>query len=406
MISYETIAIALALLIATLGVFVEIVRGQVKLRGYQDIARDVQGIVHGISGEVDRDGHDLLVRGSMRSWPVLIRFSRAEHEPGVHMTMPVPSNVSLYCVPVKHEGETGRVSLKTADERFDARFKLTTNSSAVEAKLLIANPSTLSEIQKLCGPSQALLSLEGQTLDVTEMVIPEEDLSQRVLGSVMSMTKIAGAAMKMPGTKAESIPPVPHRRNWLRTAYIGIPIVLLVFVFVRARLKHSAPKPAEVSSVPAGLDSQDASRIGNLKPWRLAQAAEFNPDASAWLQQQGQEPKAQVSGDFNGTGQRESAYVLKSVSPETSNPVRLVMLVNGEVRFDAEMPRIDAVAVLPKDKVLSIEWRGRGPAGPPNGDALLVVQRYNDPSSALVVFASGAQLLTGNPKNFSTLTLR
>jgi hypothetical protein len=153
------------------------------------------------------------------------------------------------------------------------------------------------------------------------------------------------------------------------------------------------------------MADDEARQIPEVQLWRLARPADFDADAVSWLRQQGQEAKGSIRGAFAGNDREDSAYVLKHIPDSPGDPSRLVVFLKGQVRFDANMPTAIA-ARISKDRISAIEWRGRGPVGQPDGDGILVIQRYQDPSSAIVLFASGVQLLTGQPRDFHSVSLR
>jgi hypothetical protein len=93
------------------------------------------------------------------------------------------------------------------------------------------------------------------------------------------------------------------------------------------------------------------------------------------------------------------------VGPLGTNSNRLVLFIDDQKRYDAELPQIAVAGRISKDRLSSMDWRGRGPSGSADGDGIIVIQRYNDPSSAIVFFLSGPKLLTGVPKDFRAISL-
>lgn len=400
--TYTEVVVALAVAIPLAGVATEFLLRQYRLRGYGDIAGEAAAIGRAIRGEIDRDSGDLLVRGTMSSSPVLVRFSHSDQRPGLNIQVPAAGNVSLFCVPRGHESG-GRARLSSSDPRFDSRFRLSSNHPAL-ANILFCTPATLAEIQKLCRTSHTFLALDQQRLEITELLIPEENLSQLVLDCIQAMIGIASASRQMPGAEPQPVVHFPRRWNWFRTAYIGAPVLLLSSILLFARLQRpvDVPQPLPAS---LGMAEDEASQIPDVQHWRLAQAADFDGDAAAWLQQQGQKANGYIGASLTDNDREDSAYVLKHIAASPGDPSRLVVFVQGQVRFDATMP-IAIVARIPKDKVKSIEWLGRGPAGQPDGDGILVIQRYQDNSSGIVFFSSGVQFLSGHPRDFHTVSAR
>ena len=94
------------------------------------------------------------------------------------------------------------------------------------------------------------------------------------------------------------------------------------------------------------------------------------------------------------------AIVRIPTSPE--NTARLLIFVNGKLRYDATMP-VAIAGRIPKERIGSIDWHGGGSIGQPDGDGIFVIQNYQDAASAIVFFSSGVQLLSRRPKDFHTL---
>lgn len=401
--TYDQIAMSVAVAILLAGFVLELLLGRLRLRGYTRIARDIRAVVAALHGETDRDSGDLLIRGGVGALPVLIRISHSDQRPGLGIRLPAARGVSLFCIPKGHDMEAGRVSLRSPDPRFEMRFRLSSNHPA-EARMLFLDPSTFAEIQRLCSASSSFLALNDESVEFGELSIPEEDFSRRVLECIRALAKIATASTQMPGAKPPKVARFARRWNWLRTAYVAAPIVLLSSVMLLARLQQTveAPPPAPR---PAGIADNELGQIPDVQHWRLAQPADFDPDATAWLQQQGQQLTAHIRGGFATGESEDSAYILKPMSATTGSPSRLVVFLKGQLRFDANMPEIAIGARIPKERLGSVDWRGRRPAGQPDGDGILIVQKYKDASSAIVLFSSGVQLATGNPTDFHSISL-
>ncbi len=236
-------------------------------------------------------------------------------------------------------------------------------------------------------------------------MIPPQNLAHRVMECIRAMRAVAAVSRQMPGPEPALMVPFRRRWNWFRTVYVGVPVLLLCSLLLLPRLHHPAVKP-QPSPLPSGMAEEVARQIPEVLHWRLAKPGDFDSDAVAWLQQQGQPAEGSVRGVFAADAPEESAYVLKPISAPNGKEARLVILINGRVRFDATLPEVAIAARMPKDRISSIDWRGRAPIGAPDGDGILVIQRYQDPSSALVFFSSGVRLLTGHPRDFHTVSLQ
>ena len=401
-------AIVVAVLVPIVGWLLEAIRGRARLHGFANIAGEIRQLADDLNGDVDRDQTDLLIHGSFEKWPVLVRFSHSSGEPGVHIQIPVPSNLTLFCYPASHKGEEGQTMVRTSDEKFMSRFHLSTNNSPLEVSMILSSPEVVAELGKICD-SQTSLALENRSLDLSSREIIPGALATRLMTCVRGMARVAREVVEAMGSGELDSRSGPKRpANWFRITYLTAPVLILAALGVQAWMTRPAqnvsaetPKPTK-SSIPDAL----ATQIPNLQDWHVAEAAEFDADASAWLQQQGQRPTGHVTAAINDEARNDEAYVLKrSNVPAGGNGGRFVLFVDQQTRYDAELPQIDALGKISKDRIGSVEWRGRGPISGPDGDGIILIQRYNDPTSALIFFMSGPKLLTGVPKDFRTLSL-
>lgn len=394
-----------AVAIPLLGYMVEVVLGKFRLRGYGHIARDVRLLGAAIHGKTDRDGEDVVLRGNAHSWPVAVRFSLSDQKPGLNIRMSVPSSITLFCIPRNQEREVGRVSLRSADPRFEARFRLSTNHP-LEAR--IAFPYTmLGEIEKLCSSTSTFLALENHVLELSELVLPEKSVYQHVFSRIQGMAKIADATAQMPGAATSKAAPGFGRQwNWFRTAYIGFPILLIVSLFVLTRA-HQAPSAASPPvPYPVGISREEAAQIPDIQQWRLAQPVDFAPGGWSWMQQHGSTLTGRIPVSFTHSATGGVAYILKRIDGTDGRSGRLVMFADGQLRFDLALPEFAIVAPIRLDVIESIQWTGRAPVGQADSDGILVVRRMEGSETATIFFFSGLHLISGRPKDYQSLSAR
>ena len=400
------VILLLAVTILLLGYLVEVLLGKFRLRGYGHIARDVRLLGAAIHGKTDRDGKDVVVRGNADSRPVSVRFSLSDQKPGLNIRMSVLSNITLYCVPRNQGREVGRVSLHSVDPSFEARFRLSTDHP-LEAKIVFSSDTKFGEVEKLCSSTSTFLALENRTLELSELVLPEDNVYQHVLSRIHGMAKIAYATAQMPGiaaTKAGS--GLARQWNWFRTAYVGLPVLLILSLLVLTRA-HKAPTPSSPQVLyPVGISRDEAAQIPAIQQWRLAQPADFEPGALSWLQQQGSMLTGRIPVSFTNSPTGGAAYILKRSDGTDSRSARLVMFVDGQLRFDLALPELAIVARVPVEAIESIHWTGRTPVGQADSDGILVVRKMELPETATIFFFSGLHLLSGRPKDYQSLPAR
>lgn len=406
--SNREIAVLIALAIPIVGAVIEFFRTQGRLKGFRELRKDLQMLAVDLQGEVDRDGEDLLVRGHYGHWPVLVRLSRSEYEAGVSIQMPVPANVTLYCYPVAHQGEEGSVPLAISDQRFMAHFRLSTNNTPLEVSMILSSPAVLSELTKITD-SQTYLTLENRTFELSEAVIVAEELGSRIMNRVRGMVRIAAETMEVHGGGSAAGIQAKRGRNWFRFGYVATSAVMLLVIGIVeiAEQRTTKAQAAVIAPQPVlGVSPALASQIPQLQGWHIADGTEFDTEASAWLQQQGQRPTGHVTASINSDQGSDEGFIFRRPpGPPGTNPTRFVLFINKVEKYDAEMPEIDAVARISKDAITGIEWRGGHPPGDPNAGGLIVVQRYKDPDSAIVFYMSGQTLMTAVPKDFRNVSL-
>ena len=396
----------LAVAIPLLGYIVEVLLGKFSLRGYGAITRDVRLLAAAIHGKTDRDGEDLVLRGNAYSWPVSVRFSQSDLKPGLNITMSVPSDITLFCIPRDQEHEVGRVPLHSANPRFEARFRISTNHPS-EARIIFSSDAELVDVEKLCSSVSTLLALENRTLELSELVLPEDNVYRHVLSQIEGIAKIADAAAQMSGpdaTKAGS--GFARQWNWFRTAYVGLPILLILSILVLAGAHRAPSAPAMPAPDPVGISRDEVAQISDIQQWRLAQPQDFQPFALSWLQQKGARFAGRIPVSFTNSATGGVAYILKRNDGADRRSTRLVMLVDGQLRLDLAMPEVGIVARIPVDAIESIQWAGRAPVGQPDSDGIVVVRSLEGPETATVFFFSGLHLLSGKPKDYQSLSVR
>jgi hypothetical protein len=251
-----------------------------------------------------------------------------------------------------------------------------------------------------------LLALENRTLELSELVLPEESVYQHVLGQLERMAKIADAAVQMPGavaTKADS--GIARPWNWFRTAYVGLS-VLLLSLLVLNRAREAPIAPATPAPDPVGISRVEAAQISDVQQWHVAQSPDFEPAALSWLQQKGARLAGHIPVSFRNSPASGVAYILKKNNGADPRSARLVMLVDGQMRFDLALPQLAIVARVPVEAIESIQWAGRAPVGQADSDGILVVRSLEGPETATVFFFSGLRLLSGKPKDYQSLPVR
>jgi hypothetical protein len=252
-----------------------------------------------------------------------------------------------------------------------------------------------------------LLALENQTLELSDLLLPEDHVYQHVLSRIEGMVKIADATAQMPGgtaTKAGS--GIVRQWNWFRIAYVGIPILLILSLLVLAKAHKAPPASAPQVLYPAGISGDEAAQIPDIQQWRLAQPADFEPGALSWMQQHGSRSTGRIPVSFTNSATGGVAYILKRIDGADGRSGRLVLFGDGRLRFDLVLPELGIVAPIRRDAIESIQWTGRAPVGQADSDGILVVRKLEGAETATIFFFSGLHLLSGRPKDYQSLSAR
>ncbi len=402
------LAIASVLALALVGAILVYLRSVATFKGYQEIAEDARAIRRLLEGsEVFRDAGDLVVSGNYGKLPTMIRFSHGEHTPGLYVRMGTPATFTL-SVAARGAQSEGRVLLKTGNEPFDARFVVRSDHPA-ETKMLLGNRDAVAALLELSCSNKTFLGMGVGALELSELVIPQPPVVQHVEDHLKSLVQLAGVLDEMPGAHQVKVHQLEHEHSSLFFRLIvaaGIVLAVLALGF-EIRKVTRPPAAAEAAPVdrsehlPTGVFPVDAPAIRGVQRYRMVRIDEFDPAAVNWLRAAGQAPAARVTGDFSGRGgSGDVAYVLM----DANGSRRLVLLVHGENRYDANYPFIGVAARVPKSNIGLISWVGQPPQNV-DGDGLLVTLKPDDPSSGLVLFTSGERIVTGVPANYQAVRL-
>jgi hypothetical protein len=387
-------------LIPLVGMLLEGLHERMVLTGYRGMGESLLSLKKALRGRIRRDGDDLVLSGSMGRRSVVVRFSHSENSPELSLKVHAQAEFTLYCLPHKYPAQLGRATLRTTDPAFDSTFRVATDHPR-QAAFLLSYSDVAKQIRKLCYSSQTLLALRDGSLEFSEMTFPAGEVYQHVLDQTRLMVKIADAAAKTAGVKLAPVERQP--RNWFRIAYVCASVLLLSATLVARSRRDGQKSNGVVAIAPKATDSSELSRIPDSNGWRLVQKSDFDPSARNWMQDEDHPVEGTVS--FDVTPKRETgvAYLLK---PKGANsPTRLVITVNGNVKFDVKFPEVAMIALVRHDSMDHIVWGRRPPQARPEGDGVLVIWRLNEPQSSTLFFANGWRVYSADPKDYHDVAL-
>lgn len=399
--SADEVAVLLLVLgaAALFGIF-KFLKETALLRGFSGMAKDIRILCKLVHGERTRDGKDLVIRGEYAGAPVLIRLSRTEAVPELNIQMRAQARCNLFVAPIRARSTEGAARLHTTHALLNTRCSVRTDD-VLEARALLQSRQVPEELWRLCCSSEAYLSLANGRLEYSEEQLPAPDTAGWIRRHLRSLAFLAAQAQ---GTTVPPEQPAPsvwaQTPIWVAIASTAL-IVVGLFTFVNAkslRTPVQAAQPAPfVSDIPVGV----AAQVPDAGSWRLARPSDFDPRAGDWASQQHTELSGSIAGSFTADHSQDVAYVL--VNPKTSEK-RVIVLVNGALRFDATLPQLALAARIPAGNVSNIEWKAK-PTLSADGDGLLLIRGYDDPSSSIVIYYSGLRALTAIPLDYHRVGL-
>jgi len=394
----------ITIVVGIVGIVVYWVRRFAVFLGYKAIEPDVLQIAELLKAQPLRDRSDVVLEGHYGGNPTIIRFSHRVDTPGLDIQMRVPATLNLFLMP-KNFATTneGRVLMRTGSVPLDRRFNARTDHP-MEFKMLTTGAAMKSSLEQLCCSTQTGLSVRDRTIELSELTIPPFT-ANHVFDHLQSMLTLAKTIQNMPGADRIKVDPLPRRgSSWpVRVALAGGLVCLVALLFTQPYNRMAgASANSNMIAPPSGVAPGDALRLQQLQGWHAAGRDDFSGAALRFLREHRLEASGRIAGDFGGRGAAaDSAYLLV----DTTGRRRVSMLTRGIVAYDAIFPKVDFLARISKSTMAKIQWMPSGPALPPDGDGLLVVQNANDPTASVVLLRHGSQTLSARPADFNKIDL-
>ena len=370
------------------------------LRGFSGLEAELRNIRKLLDGKIVRNGKDVLIRGTFRGMPALIRLSRSENAPELTIQLRSRTRGNLFVAPLRAPVKSGEFHVPTSHPLLASRCSVRTDYPS-EARNVLQHPHVLEELWDLCCSSQAFISIGDGVIHFTEGELPASGAAFTINRHLRSMCALALASQEKPQTRGRN----SAKTRGATPIAAGVAAVLLIaaggFTAARHNVPKRGPTPTASPAVIAGIPRADARKLFGVGAWRLAEASDFDPRAVAWLQDKGVEVTGAISGVFGPGAQQGVTYTL--IDPQT-NAKRVVLLVGGAVKFDKVFPHLALVTKLANVATAGAQWQGTSVIG--EGDGVLIVPDFNDPKSATVIFNSGVMVASATPKDFLVLHLQ
>lgn len=395
------IVLVIVAALSAVGIVVVLIRNHTTYSEYEEFAADARAVASAMHGEVFRDGSDLVMSGNFGKLPAIVRFSNAENTPGMNIRMQAPATFTLAVVPMGAKAlEGGRSVIPTGDQMWDARFNTRTDQPT-QAKMFLTR-QTQASLHQLCCSSRTYVTVASGAVEVSELTIPTPSTARHILDHMKHITVLADNLRSMPGAeKVKIVPFVRERHIAARVAIAIAAIVALGSVFAATQIPGRQAQQPSGPVLPAGVLPVDAMQIPNVDQWRVANSDDYQPTPLNWLRGNGIQPAGRIEGDFSGTGHgRDVVYVLVGANGAR----RIVVLAEGESRYDAQFPALGLAARIPKRLVNSIQWAGGRPPHDVDGDGLLLVRNGDDAKSGLVLFLRDNKVVFATPVKYDNIT--
>lgn len=395
------------------------VRERKTFAGYEEIQPDIQALKNRLNAEVFRDGTDLVISGSDKNTPVVVRFSYAENTPGMNIRLHAPSTMNMAVIPKNSQfyfPENLRLNVNSPDDQFNSRF-LTRADDGSAARMFFMGRSIVKELQKALCSSRTTLNITHGSLELTETTIPEPNTGRHALSHIESLMAMSAVLAQMPGAQLSQVmkPEVPKRLLTKSAIAIGAVAALLSIIGAARQMQTppTAPKPTDKYSVEqrgAGVTAIDAQVITELENFRVVNPNEMDAGVVSWMRDRGVEPQGRLPLDLKitkteegkstaqGADSSDVAYLL--TDPQGKR--RVVVLNAGRVVFDARNFGEVSLVRVPAGNIP----RSTGVNSPvPEGDGLLLVEPTN-PEKSLLMYMSGNTITNRPEPNWTQVDIR
>jgi hypothetical protein len=398
------ISVAIVTAVVFVGAFIAYFRDRKVYGGHTEYAKDAQDLAKKLDGEIFRDGDDLVINGMQGGREVVVRLSYAENTPGLHIRMAAPANFRMTVVPKGARASEGKIQVRTGDDSFDARF-MTKSDHPTQAKMFLGSKGVLGELGKLGCLAHGFINISNGAIEHSEALVPTPNTGQHIREHLQSMERLAADLARMPFADRVELKPLKRDRRWLlRLAIVAGVITAFVGIITAAQQPAEVPLPnADTGTyIPSGMVAADASLLGSLQGWHLATADDLDADAAAWARNAGQKAEGHLTGDFDGrpSALKDSVYLLVNMDGQR----RVIVIINGQVRYDVKYSNIGLLSVIPKDNLSKIQWKTSNPAQS-DGDAFFLLRNPQDRSSGLVLYFSDGKLESAIPSDYQTINL-
>ena len=399
------------------GCLLVVMREAVMFRGYRSLKRVAKAIRSTLQGSIFRDGTDLVISGFYRGVPAVVRFSFAENTPEMNVWMKVMSPMNLFVSHKSSRSAEGRVRIPTRDSWFDERFTIRTDNPN-DAVAFLTDEKAFGELKKLCCSPGTSVGLTRDSLELSELTIPQPNTLKHLVGHMDSLGEVAVRVGAISGLrKSRGTVYVPDRYVLARVALAVLVIVGGFEVYSAAhRYAQEQAQAAAEAAAPSSenvpvVASEDEMLLPALSHWRVATPGDFDSETVAWMHEHGKNLSGREVGFFNGPGQPPgTAYIFAGENPAYEGAWRVSILSQGRAVLDASYKGVMGAVVVPKSNLANASWQqdpnDKTSTPPPDGDGLMIIRHLGDANSGTVFYLSNGKLQTRTPVDYLGVVLR
>jgi hypothetical protein len=305
----------------------------------------------------------------------------------------------LYCL----AGEANYRPTKTVEVGVSGALLILPQTVNVGQSLLLINPKISKQVA--CRVCYIRQKADGYNLVGVEFVAQSPDF----WGITLSIKEWEASAGSLPPSidSAANVPAQAAAKGWRNPKKLlialAMPAALLILWAGMAREIPAPPAPpaapAESATISSGLPQEVASMIPDLAGFRIAVPADFDTDATAWLQSWNEPASGQIQGNYVGSAAGQ-AYIL--VGKDKS--WRVVIISGGQIFCDRHFQAIAIAARVPVEFLSNVQWSDPAPPAP-DGDGLLVAGSGKDSASGVVILLHKGDVLLARPADYRQVSL-
>jgi hypothetical protein len=397
------IAVIVVSAVSLVGIIISTLRNSAMLAGYDEYKADIKKIATTLKAEMFRDGDDVVIPGNYKKFPIQVRFSYSENTPGLNIRMQAPVSFTFSVVPKGERATEGRVLVRTGDDMFDARFAARTDHPT-QAKMLVSSKTMRTHMEKLCCSSKSFLTMVTGSIEVSELIIPGPYTARHVLDHVESMSILAAEVDDIPGAEKVKIQEYKREKSTplLKIALAVGALVAIAAVFAGRPGTEVTQTSAAAGVVHAeGVWDSDAAQMTKLAGWHAITESDFNADVVGWMRASGISPTGRIELDLDEAAPSDTVYCLGRDEDQSK---RIVMLQNREKVLDSVMQNVVGVVRIPKSSLETITWSVK-PTAASDGDAVMIISRVDDKTTATILYRSGNLVISGRPESYESVNL-